>query len=455
MAKGKWFNRLQFWIAEADPTLAHVEDDSLLAHILAINGDVSDFDDNLHSLEALYSYMSAHLNDMGGLVYRGEVTTATSNTAFSVLGLAGYGAGAFKTNAGAAYEIYVFQADGAAPEGLQTPVVSYNTLTGAFTHADFITGDLAVGDIVLVIHPLLASLGTKADAAAAGVVTTADSLTAYVKQLINLAQLADTGLTSILADSVYAHLFSPDGVPTTFDDRTDSLEALASRVGAVRVGKVTTATSATAFTSSDLIGWSANAMPGWWIYCFQADNAAPEGEYRGMLTCSDAGAITHNAFSAQLAVGDWVMLVPPHAFEAMAMRGGAVTIQDLLDNQQAMLDVARGTSGAVTVDGGEDNLYDESDTNEFCLVDFRVDLKNMAEGDSMVFKVYTTEGGTERKISRDEENTYIDAQDPARATILSPACALWGQEGIRICAVKIGGTSRAVTAYWRDAKRGG
>ena len=91
-----------------------------------------------------------------GLSFEGIVTTATDATHFKVSTLAGKGAGFFIPNAGDAYEIYVVQADGAAPEGLHTSVLAYDTSDGDFTHADFVTGDLEVGDIVLVMHPWLA-----------------------------------------------------------------------------------------------------------------------------------------------------------------------------------------------------------------------------------------------------------------------------------------------------------
>lgn len=119
-----------------------------------------------------------------GLAFYGVVTTATDTTHFKVSSLADFGAGWFKPNAGAAYEIYVVQAEGAAPEGEQTPVVAYTTGDGTFQHAVF-TAQLAVGDEVLILHPLLSSLGTKATAAASGAVTTTDYMMAYIKQLVS------------------------------------------------------------------------------------------------------------------------------------------------------------------------------------------------------------------------------------------------------------------------------
>jgi len=119
-----------------------------------------------------------------GLSFYAQVTTYTDTTHFKAAGLAAKGAGFFKPTAGAAYEIYVVQADAAAPEGQMTPVVAYTTADGTFQHAAFSGGNLAVGDVVLIIHPLLASLGTKATAAATGAVTTDDLMMAYIKQIV-------------------------------------------------------------------------------------------------------------------------------------------------------------------------------------------------------------------------------------------------------------------------------
>lgn len=119
-----------------------------------------------------------------GLSFYAQVTTYTDTTHFKAAGLAGKGAGFFIPTAGAPYEIYVVQADAAAPEGQMTPAVAYTTADGTFQHAAFSGGNLAVGDIVLIIHPLLASLGTKATAAATGAVTTTDFLMAYIKQIV-------------------------------------------------------------------------------------------------------------------------------------------------------------------------------------------------------------------------------------------------------------------------------
>ena len=93
-----------------------------------------------------------------GLSFQGIVTTATDSTHFKVATLAGKGAGFFIPVTGDPYEIYVVQADGAAPEGQHKPVLAYTTGDGTFEHAAFTTNNLAVVDIVLIIHPWLARM---------------------------------------------------------------------------------------------------------------------------------------------------------------------------------------------------------------------------------------------------------------------------------------------------------
>jgi len=146
---------------------------------------------NLDGLSGMPADVETELNEKDyGLSFEAPVTTYTDTTHFKVSTLAGKGTGFFKPVAGTPYEIYVVEADGAAPEGEQTPVVAYTTADGTFQHTAF-TVPLAVGDIVLIIHPLLASLGTKATAAADGAVTTTDYLMAYIKQLVTELQVVD------------------------------------------------------------------------------------------------------------------------------------------------------------------------------------------------------------------------------------------------------------------------
>lgn len=61
---GKWYSYIQYLIHKADATLANVVDDSVIGHILAKNGTVANYDDTLHSLQAIYEQLTT-LTDAG------------------------------------------------------------------------------------------------------------------------------------------------------------------------------------------------------------------------------------------------------------------------------------------------------------------------------------------------------------------------------------------------------
>jgi len=503
-----------------------------------------------------------------GLAFYGKVTTATDATHFKVAGLAGLGTGWFKTASGTPYEIFVLQADGAAPEGEQTPVVAYTSSDGTFQHAA-LGAQLAVDDEVMIVHPLLASLGTKATAAASGAVTTTDYAIAYIKQIVTELQVVDTvvdgiqtdldnatdglGALKALIDAVHADLgdvgdtataddlsdiattsvlaklrrillrFSADAFAATIggSSRTDveamfqalanyisdsggaysvSLDgsartdieafhaALATMLGTrdqtvsagvladtesafallrrlatsgslVHFGDITAVDAGVSSTIADLIGWEDDYFAGWWMMIVRDDGgagAAPQGEYRQITSyTSSSGLMNHTAFSAADAVGDQAMLIHPLLYGLFAAtRGsGPRSLETLGQEQDAELDVARGKY-TKTMTGSEDDLYGESSDTEFCLLEFRADLHNMTEGDTIIFRVYTTEDGTERQISDDEANTFADEQSPARVEIIGSANQVWGREDISITAEQTTGTNREIVCYWRDAKRG-
>lgn len=364
-------------------------------------------------------------------------------------------------------------------------------------------------DLAALYTALGALLGTKATAAATGGVGSGTAMMGYIKQIVTLLRDGTYGLSaikayltgpiygniqSVLVDylnhathglapiraAVYlveteVHLIWGDIRSILGDYLTNVTFGLAAirtaitgvntqvllaqkRSGGLAYWGTITAINGNAFTSTDLAGLGIDSMHGWTVYVFQADDAAPEGEYRGMTDYTNEGVVSHNAFSVALEVGDRVVLIHSMLYGTYAATAGSGprSLETLGEEQDAELDVARGTSGAVTVDDGgdEDDLYDESADTEFVLLELRVDLHNMVEGDTITFRVYTTEDGTERLISDDDANTFTGPQTKPRVEIVGSTNQVWGREGIRICAVKISGGNRDVTAYWRDAKRG-
>lgn len=236
-----------------------------------------------------------------------------------------------------------------------------------------------------------------------------------------LVRKADATLAKVKTNSIIAQMLSATGVASTFDKATDSLEALSGasaailrRTGLIRQAAVTTATSTTVFAATGLIGDANDAFPGWWVYVLQAANAAPEGEWRQMSDfVAASGQVTHNAFTAQLAVGDIIQLVHPAVFEAMAMRGGAVTIQDLLDNQQAMLDLAEYPTISVVCDGTEQTLYEITGAEvPFFFAGGFIDWTgaNSGAGEDTAVKVYVKLDGTNYRVIYSE--TFLAAAVP-------------------------------------------
>ena len=102
------------------------------------------------------------------LAYYGVVTQVLSATSFIILGLVGFGDGAF-----VGYTGYVLQkADGTTtpPHQEQPAITGYTSRTGLFTHAGY-TAPLAVGDRLLILHPGLGGVGTTRGLVYYGVVT--------------------------------------------------------------------------------------------------------------------------------------------------------------------------------------------------------------------------------------------------------------------------------------------
>ncbi len=146
---------------------------------------------------------------LSGLVFRAKVTTATSSTVFAAARLTGLGDGYFDPDNQAAWEVYCSLDagnSGVDPQGLYAVISDYVSSTGTFTHTAFASGTLAVGDEVSIVHPSIAQLGMKDDAAAAGAVTTTDTVMAYIKQLVTaeVAKITKVGETQYFEVSVTA-----------------------------------------------------------------------------------------------------------------------------------------------------------------------------------------------------------------------------------------------------------
>ena len=114
-----------------------------------------------------------------------------------------------------------------------------------------------------------------------------------------------------------------------------------------------------------------NLFRGWYVYCIwdvAGGGAAPQGEFR-LITdyVSATGLFTHNAFSAALAGNDRVLIISPVLYEIMTIRGGAETLQSLMDEHLASLDLAevRTIASPVTLTAIVQYIYTNSPGSPF------------------------------------------------------------------------------------------
>lgn len=244
-----------------------------------------------------------------GLAKPFQVTDATSTTVFASTSLIGCGEDAFP----APWACYVMQSDNAAPEGELRLVDDFVDATGTVTVSVAYTVAPDVGDWLILLHPSIAMLGDTTTAAAAGAVTTTDYLMAYIKQLVNIFQLADADLSDILDDSPFAHIFAQDSDVSAFNDHTMSLEALANHSIALR-GPIDSGSSTTVHIVGNLKGFGDNYFNDeWFLLCsFDAADAAaaPQGEIRQITDyTSSSGTFTTTAFTAVAETGDLMVAI--------------------------------------------------------------------------------------------------------------------------------------------------
>jgi len=151
-----------------------------------------------------------------------------------------------------------------------------------------------------------------------------------------------------------------------------------------------------------------------------------------------------------------------------AIRGGGETIQSLMDELQAMFDVARNPdSGTLTFsDATEQTLFEESDTVPFIFFGGHIDWTgcNFGGGEDTTVKVYIKikSGGTYRLI---ESTTYLAAALPSPVVTHHPNDAndalhtpspIYNVYGVKVTATQaaVGGGWNSIDHEWFTAKRG-
>jgi len=176
---------------------------------------------------------------------------------------------------------------------------------------------------------------------------------------------------------------------------TDTLVAMLKQVitqqGLIYFGDVTTYTDVNTFASLNLAGYEDGFFENWYVYCVRDDagaSAAPQNEYR-LVTAyvSVTGTFTHNALSVAMEVGDQVQLIHPLLYEVLTIRGGAYTLQDIMDEHAAEFDYSKGPV-TVTLDGTEQSVYDSTSVFPFHVKGLWIGMENMVAADGIVIKLY-------------------------------------------------------------------
>jgi len=224
-------------------------------------------------------------------------------------------------------------------------------------------------------------------------------------------------------DSVHTIIGQRDGTQATgILSGTDTVVAMLKQVitqqGLIYFGDITTAANVTSFASTNLIGYEDGFFDNWYAYIVRDDagaHAAPQNEYRLISAYTTAaGTFTIAAFSAAHIVGDQVMIIHPMLYEILTIRGGAYTIQDVMEEHQAQLDIAEYSTVSIVCDGTEQTLYEVTGSSHPYFfgggyVDFTA--ANFGAGEDTTVKVKVKTDGTAYTVVYEE--TFLAAALPA------------------------------------------
>jgi hypothetical protein len=200
-------------------------------------------------------------------------------------------------------------------------------------------------------------------------------------------------------------------------------------------GTVTTATDATHFASTDLIGHGNDALVGWYVYVFHdagGAGAAPQGEKQPISGyVSSTGTFTHTAFTADLAVDDEVLILHE------SIVSDSATIDNIFSIVNALLTLTE-TGGTVTTDGTEQNVYiNNAPSSVFDPKIVQIDFTNHTATETVVIREYyriKSGGGLIKK----DEKTFAGVQDPLLKNVtLEP-----NRFGVQVTIEKTAGTNR-------------
>lgn len=239
---------------------------------------------------------------------------------------------------------------------------------------------------------------------------------------------------------------------------------------------VTTFTNANNFAALDLVGYEndffGGGAAGWYVFVVRdagGAGAAPTGEYRLVTDyVSATGGIVHNAFSANLAVGDQVMLIHPMLYEILTIRGGAETLESLDDELDAMLDLAGGDALTLLMTGAQQTIYQEPAAppaaHPFYFAGLKIDWTglNFGAAEDTSIRFYEMVDGTNWRLVSTE--VFLAAALPVPVITYHPRNAVtdiqptpgYFRQGVRITAQQnaVGGGWNTLSYCRIDAVRG-
>ncbi|MBW2646130.1 MAG: hypothetical protein JRE23_08130 [Deltaproteobacteria bacterium] len=253
-------------------------------------------------------------------------------------------------------------------------------------------------------------------------------------------------------------------MPTQLRDAriTQRSKVLSQHHGLVFRGTVTTYTDTTHFKISalpnygDASDFPDNFFKDYYVYVVwdsAGTGLAPQGEKTPVTAyASSDGAFTHAAFTTPLAVGDEVLLIHPSAINASVIvaldeiEGTLFVSADdslhaISTKIDEILDLTR-TGSSILVSAAETSLFiDDAPSKIINGNILRIDLSNMAAGDTYDFKEYYRMESAGSYIEMADTITLSGAQSPPGFTIRLDQY----RYGCKVTATKTAGTDRTFT----------
>lgn len=176
---------------------------------------------------------------------------------------------------------------------------------------------------------------------------------------------------------------------------------------AIFKGTVTTATSSTVFKSTELTGYGNDVFDGWNVYVFYdggGTGAAPQGELQPISGyVSATGEFTHTAFTADLSIGDEVLIMHPYetaAGDATEAKQDTIIANQANDATEAKQDIIIANQAGTEANGSynlpndvaEHTVVTVSNTKRLKLDAVWLDFVNLVQ--DVTIKVYHKIDGT-------------------------------------------------------------